>query len=189
MNRRTRTVALAAVPLAALLGACSSAGTDGARAAGGAKGTVLLGNGKAYEIDSRYEPTSDVPVYDTPGDITMAPWDTSLSAGGLSSVQQVENGPNAIGKLPPGSEVAILCQSTATRYLPLFTPDADNGSILGDFLPDLPQERYKKVPLGYFQIEFGDGIGYVVMKSLMVAGRSTDVFTDLNTAPNDIKAC
>ena len=45
------------------------------------------------------------------------------------------------------------------------------------------------MPLGYFQIEYGDGIGYVVMKSLMVAGRSTDVFTDLNTAPNDIKAC
>jgi hypothetical protein len=179
MNRRTRTVALAAVSLAALLGACSSARTDG-----GAKGTVLLGGGKVYQIDSRYEPTSDVPVYDTPGDITMAP-----KEGPVLSVQQVESGPNAIGKLPPGSEVAILCQSTATRYWPLSAMDADGGSILSDFLPDLPRERYTKVPLGYFQIEYGDGIGYVVMQSLMIAGRSTGISTDPNTAPSDIKAC
>jgi hypothetical protein len=184
MNRRTRTVALAAVSLAALLGACSSARTDGARTDGGAKGTVLLGGGKVYQIDSRYEPTSDVPVYDTPGDITMAP-----KEGPVLSVQQVESGPNAIGKLPPGSEVAILCQSTATRYWPLSAMDADGGSILSDFLPDLPRERYTKVPLGYFQIEYGDGIGYVVMQSLMIAGRSTGISTDPNTAPSDIKAC
>jgi len=165
MNRRTRTVALATVSLAALSGACSSAGTDG-----GAKGTTAEVRGAdSSMLDLRNGVTNEVPVYDAPGDITMK--------GGIGPT--VESGPNVVWNLPKFSEVTILCRATATRLF----PGSPGGS--GDF--GLPPTPPTNSPLVYFKINYGKGTGYVVMESIRITGRSTD--TNAVIQDSDIKAC
>jgi hypothetical protein len=163
-TRRARIVALAAVGLAALLGACSPAPTDGKTAGTTARIT------DGWPLDLRYGVTNEVPVYNAPDDITMQ------EQGALTTVQ---SGPNAIWNLPKFSDVTVLCQSTATYRF----PGSPGGS--GQFGP--PPMPPRETPLTYFKIDYGKGTGYVVANSVTITERSADTNAIINTS--DIKAC